>query len=185
MINDEKYIQEAEIIREKGTNHSQFFRGEIDKYSWVGPGSSYVMSDVLAAFLYGQLEQWKTIQEKRRNIWERYHEALAEWCDKQSVRRPQVPEHYEQAYHMYYLLFPEADKRDAFIAHMKSHSIRAVFHYAPLHQTPYGREFAVKGDECKISVETSSRLVRLPFYNDLNDDDQKTIISKIRSFYKL
>ena len=133
LINSERLTERAEIIREKGTNRARFFRGQVDKYSWVDVGSSYVMSDVLAAFLYAQLEVWPTIQTKRRQLWERYHSELAAWTQSRAIRQPIVPAHCEQAWHMYYLLLPSLAVRSALIAHLKARGIVSVFHYLPLH----------------------------------------------------
>jgi dTDP-4-amino-4,6-dideoxygalactose transaminase len=137
LVNNPRFEERAEIIREKGTNRARFFRGQVDKYSWVDIGSSYVMSAVLAAFLYGQLEQWQNIQAKRQAIWERYDEALREWADVRGIRRPIVPDHCEQAYHMYYLLMPSLEERTSFIDHLAKNEIKAVFHYLPLHSSAF------------------------------------------------
>ena len=137
LINNEKFIERAEIIREKGTNRARFFRGQVDKYSWVDLGSSYVMSDILAAFLYGQLEKWQEIQKKRKKIWKRYNEELSGWAEKNGVRQPVVPEHCDQAYHMYYLLMPSTECRSEFIAQLKDKGVMAVFHYLPLNSSNF------------------------------------------------
>jgi dTDP-4-amino-4,6-dideoxygalactose transaminase len=137
LINDPSFAERAEIIREKGTNRARFFRGQVDKYSGVDIGSSYVMSDILAAFLYGQLEQWQNIQAKRRSIWERYDRELSAWAEARDIRRPLIPRHCEQAFHMYYLLMPSLDMRTLFIEHLAKHGIKAVFHYLPLHLSSF------------------------------------------------
>ena len=182
LINDPRFIERAEIIREKGTNRSRFFRGQVDKYTWVDVGSSYVMSDVLAAFLFGQMEQWQAVQRKRKLIWDRYDAALRDWADRHAVRRPIVPAHCEQAYHMYYLLMPSLAARTAFIDHMKSRGILAVFHYLPLHLSDMGRKFGGRAAQCPVTEDVSDRLVRLPFYNDLADVDQARVIDAVRAF---
>ncbi len=179
LINDEHFIERAETIREKGTNRARFFRGQVDKYSWVDVGSSYVMSDVLAAFLYGQLEQWMEIQAKRRAIWERYDAELADWAAANGVRRPVVPEHCEQAYHMYYLLMPSLQVRTAFIKQLKDKGVNAVFHYLPLHLSEYAQRWGGKVGDCPITEDVSDRIVRLPFYTDLKDADQARVIQSI------
>lgn len=184
LINDPKYVERAEIIREKGTNRARFFRGEVDKYSWVDVGSSYVMSDVLAAFLYGQLEQWKTIQAKRKAIWERYDQALGDWAEARGIRRPIVPGHCEQAYHMYYLLMPSVNERTAFIRHLAEQDIKAVFHYLPLNRSEFALRAASKemGErrwnigECPVTEDVSERLVRLPFYTSMTPEEQQRVI---------
>ena len=139
LINDARLIERAEIIREKGTNRSRFFRGQVDKYSWVGIGSSYVMSDVLAAFLYAQLEVWQTIQSQRQRIWKCYDQHLRNWAQERGIGCPVVPAHCEQSYHMYYLVMPSFEKRQALISFLKSRGILSVFHYVPLHLSPMGQ----------------------------------------------
>lgn len=181
LINDPALVERAEILREKGTNRSRFFRGQVDKYSWVDVGSSYVMSDVLAAFLYGQLEQWQRIQAERARIWQRYDAGLADWCAASGFRRPVVPEHCGQAYHMYYLLAPTGEDRDGFIAALRSSGIRAVFHYLPLHLSEYARRWGGQPGDCPVTEDVSDRLVRLPFYTGMTDDVQSGVISAIRS----
>jgi len=183
LINDSQYNERAEIIREKGTNRARFFRGQLDKYSWVDVGSSYVMSDVLAAFLYGQLERWKQIQAKRRAIWDRYDAELREWTNAREVRRPNVPDHCEQAYHMYYLLMPSLGERTSFIASLKKKNVTAVFHYLPLNRSEYARQMTRQGwhiNECPVAEQVSNLLVRLPFYTAMTAEDQKTVIETIK-----
>lgn len=191
IVNDMKYADRAEILREKGTNRARFFRGEIDKYSWVDVGSSYVMSDVLAAFLYGQLEQWQVIQAKRQAIWEVYDHALGPWADNSGIRRPVIPQHCEQAWHMYYLLMPSLDERTSFIQHLASSGVKAVFHYLPLHQSSYMREQAKNlssmrpSQQCPVSENISDRLVRLPFYTSMNENDQAKVIDCVLSWNRM
>jgi len=168
VINDKDYIERAEIIREKGTNRSRFFRGEIDKYSWVDIGSSYLPSDILAAVLYAQLEKRELIQAKRKKIWEHYNEKLDAWANEKDIRLPIIPEYCGQPYHMFYLLMPTLEKRNLFIQHMKKNGIMAVFHYLPLHLSEMGKNFGGKIGDCPVTENISDRLVRLPFYNDLD-----------------
>ena len=182
LINDPQYIERAEIIREKGTNRSRFFRGEVDKYTWVDIGSSYLPSDLLAAFLLAQLEAREQIQAKRRQIWEYYYAHLADWTQNNDVRLPIVPSHCEQPYHMFYLLLPSLGQRQAFIAHLKAHGILSVFHYLPLHLSPMGRKFGGKEGDCPVTEDVSERLVRLPFFNSLTQADQQMVIDAVRSF---
>ena len=184
LINDPKYIDRAEIIREKGTNRSRLFRGEIDKYTWVDTGSSYLPSDMLAAFLYAQLEAKDHIQEHRRRIWEYYYTNLQEWAQKHNVRLPFIPEYCEQPYHMFYMIMPSFEDRQALIAHLKKCNIRAVFHYLPLHLSDMGIRLAGKKYDCPVTEDISDRLVRLPFYNELTETEQKTIVETIFNFYK-
>jgi dTDP-4-amino-4,6-dideoxygalactose transaminase len=182
LINDPRYIERAEIIREKGTNRSRFFRGQVDKYTWVDLGSSYVMSDVLAAFLYAQLETWTSIQASRRQIWERYQAGLAGWANEHRVRLPIVPPHCEQAFHMFYLLLPSLAAREALIDHLKERRILAVFHYLPLHLSEYSRRWGGKLGDCPVTESVSDRLLRLPFYNALDEVSQARVIEAILEF---
>jgi dTDP-4-amino-4,6-dideoxygalactose transaminase len=182
LINDERYMERAEIIREKGTNRARFFRGQIDKYSWCDVGSSYVMSDVLAAFLFAQLDVWPFVQVKRQTLWMRYHHELRDWCQANGVRQPIIPAHCEQAYHMYYLLLPSLDARTRLIAHLKAHGILAVFHYLPLHLSEYAQRWGGKVGDCPVTEDVSDRLLRLPFFNSMTPEIQGRIIEAIRSF---
>jgi|SRR5580704_804460 dTDP-4-amino-4,6-dideoxygalactose transaminase len=181
LINDPELIERAEIVREKGTDRSQFFRGQVDKYSWVDIGSSYLMSDVLAAFLYGQLEQWQEIQRKRRFMWEFYDQHLSDWAGH-AVQRPVIPPHCEQAYHMYYLLLPSLEIRTALIDHLKKRGILSVFHYLPLHLSTFGRKFGGRVGDCPVCEDVSDRLLRLPFYNQLTQEEQTEVIEAIKEF---
>jgi dTDP-4-amino-4,6-dideoxygalactose transaminase len=183
LINDPQYIDRAEIIREKGTNRSRFFRGQVDKYTWVDIGSSYLPSEILAAFLYAQLENWKEIQEKRKNIWKYYNQEFNPWASSKNIRLPYVPVHCDQAYHMYYLVLPSLVERQALIAHLKAKNILAVFHYLPLHLSDMGIKFGGKPGDCPVTEDISDKLLRLPFYNDITEEDQATVISAIKEFY--
>ena len=182
LINDERLMERAEIIREKGTNRARFFRGQVDKYSWVDKGSSYVMSDVLAAFLYAQLEVWQAIQGKRMNIWQRYDQELAAWAANQQIRTPIVPAQCEQSWHMYYLLLPSLAQRTALISHLKAAGIVAVFHYLPLHLSEYGMRYGGKGGDCPVTEDVSDRLLRLPFHNSMTPAQQTRIIEALHTF---
>lgn len=182
LINDEQYINRAEVLREKGTNRQAFFRGEVDKYSWVDVGSSYVLSNILAAMLLAQLERFQAVYEKRREIWRRYQNGLQPWADAQSVRIPVVPSNCQQAYHLFYLILPSENCRDRFITHMRERDIHTVFHYLPLHLSRMGRRWGGKEGDCPVTEDISARLVRLPFYYGLTDVQQEEIITKIRAF---
>jgi dTDP-4-amino-4,6-dideoxygalactose transaminase len=182
LINDPQYIERAEIIREKGTNRSRFFRGQVDKYTWVDLGSSYLPSDLLAAFLYAQLEAREQIQGKRRWIWEYYHEHLQDWAKDHRVQLPVVPAHCEQPYHMFYLLMPSLEQRQALIAHLKARGILSVFHYLPLHLSDMGQKFGSKKGYCPVTEDISDRLLRLPFYNDLSETDQAQVVEAMLAF---
>jgi len=182
LINDPRLLERAEIIREKGTNRKQFFRGQVDKYTWVDIGSSYVMSDVLAAFLYAQLEEWPAIQTRRQRIWQYYDDNLRGWAQERGIGCPVVPAHCEQAYHMYYLLMPSLEERQAFIAFLKSRDVLSVFHYVPLHLSPMGQRMGGRVGACPVTEDKSDRLVRLPFHNLLSRDDQNRVIAAVREF---
>lgn len=182
VLNNADDVERAEIIREKGTNRSRFFRGQIDKYTWVDLGSSYLPSDVLAAFLLAQLEQRGGIQAFRQRVWERYHGGLADWASAQGVRTPTVPSECAQAYHMYYLLLPDLETRTRFLAHMRERGILCTFHYQPLHLSEMGLKFGGRAGDCLVTEQVSDRLVRLPFFNDLSEAEQDDVMDAVRDF---
>lgn len=182
LINDPQYIERAEIIREKGTDRSRFFRGQVDKYTWVDIGSSYLPSEILAAYLFAQLEQRHQIQEARKHIWEFYDSQLRVWASEHNITLPTIPVHCQQSYHMYYLLLPSLEYRQALIAYLKSKSILTVFHYLPLHVSEMGRRFGGKPGDCPVTEYTSERLLRLPFYKTLTAEEQLQVIDAIRDF---
>lgn len=182
LINDPQYIERAEIIREKGTNRSRFFRGQVDKYTWVDLGSSYLPSDILAAFLYAQLEARDQIQADRRRVWDYYRDNLQDWAGANDIRLPIVPGHCEQPYHLFYLLLPSLQQRQDFIAHLKARDVLSVFHYLPLHLSEMGQRLGGKPADCPVTEEVSDRLVRLPLYNSLTQDDQRRAVSQIKEF---
>jgi len=182
LINDLQYVERAEIIREKGTDRTRFFRGEIDKYNWVDIGSSYLPSDLLAAFLYAQFEQRELIQASRKRIWEYYQAELADWAEDRRVQLPTVPSHCEQPYHMFYLLLSSLAERQALIAHLSTHRVNSVFHYLPLHLSSMGRRFGGKEGDCPVTEDISDRLLRLPFYNELTEADQDRVIAALKDF---
>jgi len=181
IINDRDLLERALVVREKGTNRSRFFRGEVDKYTWVDLGSSYLLSDLLAAFLYAQLEARQTIQEKRRRIWTHYHQSLADWAARNDVQLPLIPPGCEQAYHMFYMLLPSAECRRALIGHLKAHSILSVFHYTPLHSSEAGKRYSARAAKCPVTEDISERLLRLPFYTDLQESEQDTVINSVKN----
>lgn len=182
IINDAAYIERAEILRQKGTDRSRLLRGQVDKYTWVDIGSSYSPSDLLAAFLYAQLEQREAILQMRRRIWDHYHDELRDWALANGVRQPIVPAHCEQPYHIYYLLLPDESRRDRLIQHLRSRDILGVFHYLPLHLSAMGRRFGGNPGDCPITERVAGQLLRLPFYNDLSAPDQARVISAVREF---
>jgi dTDP-4-amino-4,6-dideoxygalactose transaminase len=182
LINDPRYVERAEILREKGTNRSRFFRGQVDKYTWVDLGSSFLPSDLLAAFLYAQLESRERIQRKREKIWEHYATALAGWAAANGVRLPVVPEHCQQSFHMFYLLMPDLESRTAFIAYLKSRGITAVFHYLPLDKSPMGEQWGGRGRDCPVTERISNQLVRLPFYYNMTEEELDRVVGAVEEF---
>jgi len=182
LINDLTFAERAEIIREKGTNRSRFFRGQVDKYTWADIGSSYLPSDILAAFLYGQLEQRQRIQSHRQALWQTYEMALKDWAEKHGVRLPLVPPHVEQSYHMFYMLLPDLDTRQRFIFYLRERGIYSAFHYLPLHLSEMGQKFGGRPGDCPVAEDVSDRLVRLPFHNALSKAEQERVIEAILEF---
>jgi dTDP-4-amino-4,6-dideoxygalactose transaminase len=182
LINDTRFSERAEILREKGTDRSRFHRGEVDKYCWRDVGSSFLPSGILAAFLLAQLEAREDIQARRRRVFERYEAELSGWAHDHGVKLPTVPEHVEQAYHMFYMLMPTHDARTRFIEHMKGAGIYATFHYVPLHNSPMGERFGYATGTCPVTEDISDRLVRLPFYNALSSDELGRVVERARSF---
>ena len=182
LINDPAFVERAEIIREKGTNRSRFFRGQVDKYSWVDVGSSFLPSDMLAGYLYAQFETSQVIQGIRKRIWKHYQRSLASWAETNGIRLPVIPAHCDQAYHMFYMLLPSLEVRQALIAHLKSLGIVSPFHYLPLHLSQKGLEYGGKPGDCPVTEDVSDRLIRLPLYNDLTGADQDRVIAGVLSF---
>ncbi len=180
LINDESYVERAEIIREKGTNRSRFFRGQVDKYSWIDLGSSYLPSDILAAFLLAQLEQRDHIQQHRESAWRYYAAQLAQWAAENNVRLPVVPECCEQSYHMFYLIFPALADRQAVIAHLAGKGITSAFHYLPLHLSEMGMRLGGRPGDCPVVEDMSDRVLRLPFYNDIARGEQDTVVAALQ-----
>jgi dTDP-4-amino-4,6-dideoxygalactose transaminase len=182
VTNDERLAEIAEVVREKGTNRSQFMRGLLHKYEWVREGSSYILADVLAAQLLAQFGRAQEIQDKRKTIFERYQEALADWASAQGVRRPTIPNGCDPAWHLYYLIMNSEEERDRFLTHLRSHQVAAAFHYIPLHMTPMGRSLGGQVGDAPVTEQMASSLVRLPFYTDLSASDQDRVIDVVRSF---
>jgi dTDP-4-amino-4,6-dideoxygalactose transaminase len=180
LINDPALIERAEILREKGTNRCAFFRGQVDKYTWVDVGSSYVISDCLAAFLYAQLEQREQITAARGRIWHSYSAKLAAWAESNGVGLPHVPARSEQPFHMFYLLMPSLDARQKLIEHLNTRGILAVFHYVPLDSSPMGKTYGLFN--CPQTKRVAETLLRLPLYNDLSEDAQARITDAIQEF---
>lgn len=181
IINDPSLVERAEILREKGTNRAKFLRGQVDKYTWVDIGSSWVMSDMLAAILTAQLERFDEIQVQRLHLWNRYQAELAEWAERSDVMLPQIPDESSQTAHMFHLRFGTLDRRDAFIAHMRDRGVQTVFHYQALHESPVG--LSLRQDHaCAVASNASHTLVRLPLFYDLSESDQQTVIDAAIAF---
>jgi dTDP-4-amino-4,6-dideoxygalactose transaminase len=180
LVNDAALAERAEVLVEKGTDRRRFARGLADKYTWVDLGSSFLPSDMLAAFLSAQLEAREAIQAKRRAIWERYRDGLAGWARETGARLPHVPADCEQAYHMFWMLLPTAAARTRLIASLAERGVHAVFHYVPLHTSPMGLRFGGRAGQCPVAEAAGERLVRLPFFTDLSEDDQRAVIVAVR-----
>ena len=180
VINKDDFIERAEIIREKGTNRSKFLRGEIDKYTWVDIGSSYLLSDILAAFMYAQLENLEEIKKKRKEIFDFYYENLKELEEAGKLRLPIIPSNCETNYHMFYILLPSEENRDSLMEKLRNAGIQAVFHYIPLHTSPMGAKFGYREGDLPITESISGRLLRLPFYPHLGREKQKYIITMLK-----
>lgn len=183
IINDENYITKAEIIREKGTNRSQFFRGMVDKYSWVDIGSSYLMNDLSAAYLWGQLDIADEINNERVMHWKMYYEGLSQLKEKGSIELPTVPDSCVHNAHMFYIKVKDLNERTNLIEHLKSHGIHAVFHYVPLHTAPAGIKFGTFSGKDVYTTAESERLVRLPLYYGIKQQDIESVINTIVEFY--
>ncbi|MDH5564081.1 MAG: dTDP-4-amino-4,6-dideoxygalactose transaminase [Nitrospirota bacterium] len=179
-INEPELIKRAEIIRDKGTNRSEFFRGEIDKYTWVDIGSSYVPSEIACAFLYAQLEMMNVISERRRTIYRQYRKLLKALEVQGCLSLPHIPEDCESNYHMFYILLPDRVVRDALMDYLKKHGIMAVFHFIPLHSSPMGQKFGRQVGDLSITEELSGRLLRLPFYFEMTEGEQEYIVKHLK-----
>jgi dTDP-4-amino-4,6-dideoxygalactose transaminase len=181
-VNDERFTDRAEILRDKGTNRKQFFRGQVDKYTWVDLGSSYVPSEIVSAFLYGQLEQLQEIRERRKANFDYYHMRLSKLEAEGLLRRPVIPYGCETNYHMYYVLLSDRETRDALMKHLNQRGITAVFHYIPLHSAPMGLKMGYEAGELPVTEELSGRLLRLPLYFEISDEDKHRVVQEVSNF---
>jgi len=179
LVNRPELVEAAEIAREKGTDRSRFMRGQVDKYTWVGLGSSFLPSDLLAAVLFAQFEARDAIQSARAALWERYRSALSGWAGRCSVTLPQVPPHCEQPFHMFHLLAPDARGRESLLAHLRSRAVHAVFHYVPLHSSPMGVQLGGRAGQCPVTEDVAGRLLRLPFYTSMTAAEQDRVIEAV------
>ena len=184
IINDENFVQRAEIIREKGTNRSLFFRGMVDKYSWVDIGSSYLMNDVSAAYLWGNLEKADEINQNRLNSWQKYYDGLKELENRGFIELPKIPDGCVQNAHMFYIKVKDLEERTALLDYLKRNDIYAVFHYVPLHSSEAGLKFSLFSKEDIYTTKESDKLIRLPMYFGLDNKDIENIIQKIKIYFK-
>ena len=184
LFQDDEYRDRAEILREKGTDRSKFFRGQVDKYTWVSYGSSYLPSDLNAAYLYAQLEQMSAINEKRLSIWNYYHESFEELEKEGLVTRPTVPDYAVHNAHMYYLKVKDLKTRTALIQWLKEHGVHSVFHYIPLHSSPAGRKFGRFSGEDVYTTRESERLLRLPMYYSLTMEEAAQVAASVKGFWE-
>lgn len=184
LVNDARFAHRAEIIREKGTNRSQFFRGEVNKYTWVDIGSSYLPGEVIAAFLYAQLEEAKSIISRRLTLWDHYHQRLEPLEQAGKLRRPIIPDHCQHNAHMYYILVENLATRTALIEQLKQQGINSVFHYVPLHSSPAGQRYGRPHGSLTHTEELSDRLVRLPLFPELTSEQLEATVTAIQEFYQ-
>lgn len=184
VFRNDRYVEDAEIIREKGTNRSKFYRGQVDKYTWVECGSSFLPSDINAAYLWPELEKAEDINNNRLQTWNRYNDGLKELEDEGYIERPFIPAECEHNAHMYYIKAKDLDERTKLIAYLKENGVQAVFHYIPLHTAPAGLKYGRFYGEDKFSTKESERLLRLPMYYNINKNDVDYVISKVKEFYK-
>lgn len=184
LINNPAYNDQAEILREKGTNRARFFRGQVDKYTWVDYGSSYLPSDMNAAYLWAQLEQADRINDNRLEMWNRYHDAFAKYANGEGLSLPVIPDECTHNAHMFYVKLADLDERTAFIQHLKDNGVQATFHYVPLHSSPAGRKYGAFSGADEFTTQESERLVRLPLYYGLSREDQDTVVHAVETFFE-
>ncbi|MDF2153925.1 dTDP-4-amino-4,6-dideoxygalactose transaminase [Vibrio sp. CAU 1672] len=180
LINDQRFVERAEIVREKGTNRSQFFRGMVDKYTWVDLGSSLLPSEIQAAYLWAQLENAEQINQKRLQDWQRYYDALMPYSRTHGVELPSLSAGCQHNAHMFYLKLRDINQRSYFIKQLKEREVLSVFHYVPLHSSPAGRQFGEFSGEDRFTTKESERLVRLPMFFNLTEDEQVQIIEVVK-----
>lgn len=182
LINDEQYVERTEIIREKGTDRKKFFRGQVDKYSWVDLGSSFLPSEILTAILFAQLEHRERIQKQRKALWERYAGSLADWASREGIRLPRISEDCDHSHHVFYLILNSLEDRDALAANLQAEGILAVHHYVPLHSSKMGLKLSKQAYELPITDYVSDRLLRLPLYNSLTFEQQDKVIAAVKGY---
>lgn len=182
LVNDPQYVDRAEVLREKGTDRSRFFRGEIDKYTWQDIGSSFLPGELIAAFLWAQLEEAESVTQGRLRSWQIYHDLLAPLEDQARLRRPIVPAECSHNAHMYYILLPDTPTRDGLMHELRGRGIYAVFHYVPLHSSPAGRRLGRTPQELPVTDSVAGRLLRLPLWSGISVDEQATVVSAIADY---
>jgi dTDP-4-amino-4,6-dideoxygalactose transaminase len=183
VFNDLRFFERAEVVREKGTNRGQFFRGMVDKYRWMDLGSSYLPSDLLAAFLTAQLERFVETQRQRHAVWNTYHDRLADWAAEQGVAQPTVPDDRRHPAHLYYLLLPGQDSRHGMLKHLAERGVNATFHYQPLHSAPAGKRFGrVAPGGCPVTEDVADRLVRLPLFAGMRAEELDWVVESVLSY---
>ncbi|HZB41399.1 MAG TPA: dTDP-4-amino-4,6-dideoxygalactose transaminase [Ilumatobacter sp.] len=181
VLNRPEFVERAEIIREKGTNRSRFFRGQVDKYTWVDAGSSYLPSEVLAAFLVAQLERFDDIQSQRMHVWRTYSQELAQWADDSGFELPVYEPDVGHPAHIFWVLASDLEQRTRFIKHMAEFGVKCVFHYVPLHSSPMGQKYPTSG-QLSVTDDVSSRLVRLPLFAGMRNSELEQILAAVQSF---
>lgn len=182
LVNREDWVDRAQIVQEKGTNRSKFLRGQVDKYTWVDKGSSYLLGELPAGLLLACLQDATAIQRRRLEIWQRYHRELKDWADRNGVRQPHIPACAEHPGHLYYLIFPQEDCQRAFIQHMGERGILAIFHYQPLHLSPMGLQLGGQAGQCPVTESIAGRLARLPLFPDLQERQQQRVVEAVLEF---
>ncbi len=182
LINDQRFMERAEILREKGTNRSKFLRGEVDKYTWVDVGSSYLLSDILAAFLYAQLENLEETNKKRKAVFDFYYENLKDMEKAGKLRLPIIPDNCETNYHLFHIILPSQDHRNDLMQKMKTAGVHTTFHYVPLHNSPMGSKYGYKDGDLPVTENLSGRLLRLPLYPHLEKEELEIVVTTLRKF---
>src|SRR5579872_1004127 len=183
-LNTPELVERAEIIRDKGANRRQFLRGQVDKYTWVDVGSSYVLSEICSAFLFAQLEMMETISARRRERYQFYRRNLKPLESEGFLRLPRIPEECESNSHLFWIVLPDTQTRDALLAHLKSHGILAVFHYVPLHSSPMGLKFGYSAGDLPVTEDLSQRLLRLPLFYDITEEQQREVVGRVSQFLR-
>ena len=182
VLNRAEWVEKAEIAQEKGTNRSRFLMGLTDKYTWVAPGSSYLLSDLNAAVLWANLEEMDRVQRHRLEIWDRYQFGLSDWCRQLGVDQPHIPNGARHPAHLYYLLLPDLEKRQQLMLYLRSHNVQAAYHYQPLHVSPMGLHYGGGEAHCPAAIAAANRLIRLPLYADLKFEEQERVLELIRNW---